>query len=60
MSERRSLRADFLRSEGQMKKSDDLKNYEPQAFFDLDDDEIAVVAIAVIVLIFFLNVTGAL
>jgi hypothetical protein len=44
-----------------MKKSDDLKNaYKPQSFFDMDDDEIAVVAIAVIVLIFVLNATGAL
>jgi hypothetical protein len=43
-----------------MKKSDDLKDYQPQSFFDMDDDEIAVVAIAVIVLIFVLNATGAL
>jgi hypothetical protein len=41
-----------------MKKSDDFKHYEPQAFFDMDDDEIAVVAIAVIVLIFVLDSLG--
>jgi hypothetical protein len=39
---------------------DDLKHYEPQAFFDMDENERAVVAVAVIALILFLNYTGAL
>ena len=43
-----------------MELPEDLKHYEPQAFFDMDENERAIAAVAVIALILFLNFTGAL
>lgn len=39
---------------------EDLKRYEPVAFFDMDENERAIAAVAVIALILFLNWSGAL
>ena len=43
-----------------MNLPEDFKNWEPVAFFDMDENERAIAAVAVIALILFLNWTGAL
>jgi hypothetical protein len=43
-----------------MELPEDLKNWRPVAFFDMDENETATAAVVVIVLVVFLNWAGAL